>query len=196
VDRQGLVSGGWTGNLIEASGARTGEHVLVVVEERLRPQGAEPVAAVADAGADARLELWRGTAPVEAASTAEVVLLLLQEPRGDEADQRMALSQAVCGRGGRLLLLGLVDRALLEGEFSQPAADPSAEAHALLAQLERADEIRVTAPDGTELSLRVGGRPWNTDVGVIPAGGFANIPPATSSSRPAGTAQTASPSST
>ena len=38
------MTGGWTRNLIEASGVRAGEHVLVVVDEPLRAQGAELVA--------------------------------------------------------------------------------------------------------------------------------------------------------
>jgi len=170
------VSGGWTHNLIEASGLRNGEQVLVVVDEPLAEQGAELTAAVVDAGGNARLELWRGTAPVEAARRADLLLYLQQEPQPDEADERMALTGTVRGRGGRALFLGFVDRALLEGELSEPVADFSGTAHALLAQLEGAREVRVTSPAGTELTLRVEGRPWTTDAGVLSAGGIANFP--------------------
>lgn len=47
----------------------------------------------------------------------------------------------------------------------------------VLEQVEDADEIRVTAPAGTDITFEPSGREWNTDTGIVhEAGGFSNLP--------------------
>ena len=47
----------------------------------------------------------------------------------------------------------------------------------VLAQVADADEIRVTAPAGTDITFETGDREWNTDTGIVhDAGGFSNLP--------------------
>jgi len=47
----------------------------------------------------------------------------------------------------------------------------------VLAQVEDADEIRVTAPAGTDITFEPGGRAWNTDTGIVhEPGDFSNLP--------------------
>jgi leucyl aminopeptidase (aminopeptidase T) len=47
----------------------------------------------------------------------------------------------------------------------------------VLAQVEDAEEIRVTAPAGTDITFEPGDRAWNTDTGIVhDAGGFSNLP--------------------
>ena len=175
---------GWCVNLVRAGRVRTGEPVLVVVDEPLLEEGSQLVAAVADAGARPRLELWTGTRPLAhpppatlAASTdASLLLFLQQEPLGEEGAARFALRDAFAESGGRAIFLGFVEGELLRGELSQPAVDVSAAAVALLERLEGAEKIRVRARAGTDLTLHVAGRPWLSDATPLEAGGVANYP--------------------
>ncbi|MFD1597780.1 aminopeptidase [Halobellus rarus] len=47
----------------------------------------------------------------------------------------------------------------------------------VLAQVADADEVRVTAPAGTDITFEPGDREWNTDTGIVhDAGDFSNLP--------------------
>jgi leucyl aminopeptidase (aminopeptidase T) len=72
--------------------------------------------------------------------------------------------------------MGFVTPELLEGELSQPAADVEGSARRLLAELEGAKEIRIRGRAGTDLTLRVEGRPWKSDALPIAPGDGANFP--------------------
>ena len=188
MDREGVVSTherpGWCANLIAAAQLRSGERVLVVVDEPLAEQGAELAAAVANAGGRPRLELWAGERPLsqppagalEAAREAQLFLFLAQEPRGDEASARFKLGEAAGDGGGRGIFLGFVDDELLRGELSEPPSDLRAAAETLLAEVGGCQSVRIRGAAGTDLLLQVGGRPWLTDAGPLEAGGFANYP--------------------
>jgi hypothetical protein len=175
---------GWCANLVEAGRLRPGEGVLVVVDEPLAEQGAALAAAVAEAGGRPTLELWAGERPlrrpppraVAAARETDLCLFLAQAPRGDEADARFELGEAVREAGGRELYLGFVDRELLEGELSRPAPDLREPARLVLAQLDGSRQVRVRGTAGTDLALSVDGRRWLTDTQPLAAGDFANFP--------------------
>jgi hypothetical protein len=175
---------GWCTNLIEAGRLQAGEAVLVVVDEPLVEEGSQLVAAVADAGGQPRLELWLGERPLRnappsalaAARDANLLLFLQQDVHGEEGAARSELRDALTDAAGRAIFLGLVDGELLRGELSRPAADVSGPALALLERLEGADEIRVRARAGTDLTLRVTGRPWLSDATPLEPGGLANYP--------------------
>jgi Thermophilic metalloprotease (M29) len=175
---------GWCLNLIHASSLATGEDVLVVVDEPLASHGSELAGAVADAGAKPVLELWAGDRPFrelparlrQAADGADVLYSLQQAPRGDEASIRAELNETVLGHGGRALFLGLVGPELLAGELSEPAPDLGPAAEHLLEQVRDADEVSLRAPAGTDLSLRVTGRPWLTDAKPLGPGEYGNYP--------------------
>lgn len=188
MDRAGIVTGshpGWCTNLVEAGSVTAGERVLVVVDEPLEREGAELVACLTDAGAEARLELWRAAtrpmaappdAMLGAARASDLCLFLSQAPLGAEANARFALAEAVQEGRGREIYLGLVDAALLAGELSLPAPDLAEPARQLLAEVEGAETIRIRGAAGTDLTLRVGGRPWLTDATKLGRGDFANFP--------------------
>jgi hypothetical protein len=174
----------WTTNLVEAGRAEPGERVLVVVDDPLAAEGEELAAALRAAGAVPRLERWAAAerpmahapaAVLEGARESTLCLFLLQEPLGPEADARFELAETMAGRG-REIYLGLVDGALLRGELSRPAPDLGGAARALLDRLEGTEAIRVTAAAGTDLTLRVAGRPWLTDALPLQRGGIANFP--------------------
>jgi aminopeptidase len=174
----------WCENLIKAGGLRAGERVLVVVDEPLAAEGAQLAVAVEDAGGEPQLELWAGERPLAAPPTrmleegfaADLSLMLQQAPRGDEAGARFQLLEAVTGHGGRQIYLGLVDSELLNTELSEEPNDVSASARRLLAELDGCRTVRIRGRAGTDLTLRVGGRPWQTDAAVLEPGHAANYP--------------------
>ena len=171
-------------NLVQAAGLRPGEPVLVVVDEPLLEQGSQLVATVADAGGEPRLEVWTGERPLEhappavleAAQHALVSYFLAEKPLAAEGGARFELLQTITGRRGRQIFMGFVTPELLAGELSEPAADLTEKARRVLDQIGEAETIRLTSPGGTDLTLRVGGRPWRTDVGPLEPGHSANFP--------------------
>jgi 2,5-dihydroxypyridine 5,6-dioxygenase len=175
---------GWCTNLIRAAQVKPGEHAFVLVDEPLEREGRELVAAVADRGAEAELLLWAGVRPFEHAPEhvlagvrrAEVGFHLQQAPRGEEGGARFEVLHAMEERNGRMLFLGFVDGELLRGELSQPTRDLAETARALLAQLDGVSEIRIRAPAGTDLTLRVDGRPFLSDAFPLEPGDFGNYP--------------------
>lgn len=179
-----LAHPGWCENLVGAGGLRAGERVLVVVDEPLGPQGAELAAAVKDAGGEPRLELWAGERPLAApppgvldgARTADLSFFLTQAPRADEAGTRFQLLQAVTEHGGRQIFMGFVDGELLAGELSRPFPDLAGPAKKLIAQIDGCETIRIRGRAGTDLTLRIDGRPWKTDTTELEPGEMANYP--------------------
>jgi leucyl aminopeptidase (aminopeptidase T) len=175
---------GWCENLIKAGGLKPGEQVLVVVDEPLATEGAQLAAAVKDAGGEPRLELWAGERPLtsappgvlDGAQTADLSIFLTQAPRADEAGARFQLLSAVTEHQGRQIFMGLIDGELLNGELSEPFPDLTAPALSLIAALDGCETVRIRGDAGTDLTLKVGGRPWLTDATSLEAGTMANYP--------------------
>ena len=175
---------GWCINLVQASGLKPGERVLVVVDEPLLEEGARLAATVQDAGGEPRLELWAGERPLseppagvfEAAQYVSLSLFLAERPLPDEAGARFALMHTIIGHRGRQIFLGFVDRELLYGELSQPAPDLADVAARLLAEVQGAETVRIRGRAGTDLTLGVAGRPWLNDVLTLGPGQVANYP--------------------
>ena len=163
---------------------RPGEKVLVLVDEPLAEQGSQLAAAVRDAGGDPTLALWAGERPFSeppptaaaAAATADLCIFIAQEPRRDEAGARLLLNDILREHGGREIYSGLVDTDLLQRELSKATPDLAEPAARLLAQLEGSKELRIRGRAGTDLTLRVDGRAWETDATPIEPGGFNNYP--------------------
>ena len=181
---QQLDHPGWCRNLVGAARVERGERVLVLVDEPLVEEGAQLLAAVKDAGAEPRLELWAGKRPLthappavkQAARESTLLLFLAAAPRGDEASARFETSEVLLQHGGRGIFLGFVDGELLRGELSKPGVDLSEAARPLLAELEGSREVHVRGGAGTDLTLRVEGRPWLSDALPLGPGELANYP--------------------
>ena len=176
---------GWCRNLIEAGRLQPGEDVLVIVDEPLVEQGSQLADAVQQAGGRPRLELWTGPdrplehpppGVAEAARIATLCFYLSQEPLGGEANARFEVLETLSAHGGRELYLALVTPELLEGELSQPQPKLEEPARRLLAALEGTKEIRIRGRAGTDLTLRVDGRPWLSDTLPLEAGDGHNFP--------------------
>jgi leucyl aminopeptidase (aminopeptidase T) len=171
-------------NLVTAGALKPGEAVLVVVDEPLLEEGSQLVATAADAGGRPRLEVWSGDRPLEhappaildAADHASLCYFVHQEPLPAEAGARFELMERVMGHNGREIFMAFVDGELLAGELSQPTPDLLAAADRLLDQVSGSDRVHVTSPAGTDLTLRVGGRPWRDDVHPLEPGMMANYP--------------------
>ena len=181
---QRLDHPGWCRNLVGAARLEAGERVLVLVDEPLVEEGAQLLAAAKDAGAEPRLELWAGKRPLtaapsavkEAARESNLLLFLAKAPRGDEASARFETSEVILEQGGRGIFLGFVDGDLLRGELSKPGVDLSDPARRLLAELEGSREVHVRGAAGTDLTLRIAGRPWLSDALPLGPGELANYP--------------------
>jgi hypothetical protein len=176
---------GWCRNLIEAGRLEPGEVVLVIVDEPLVEQGSELADAIRQSGGRPRLELWAGPkrplehpprGVIEGARDATLCFFLSQNPIGDEASARFEVLDAMVGHGGREIYLALITPELLEGELSEPQPNLADSARRLLAQLEGSKELHVTGKAGTDLTLRVEGRPWLSDALPIEPGEGANFP--------------------
>jgi leucyl aminopeptidase (aminopeptidase T) len=113
---------------------------------------------------------------MEALADATLLLFLTQKPRGDEAAARFEASERVNRNGGRGIFLGFVDSELLRGELSEPGVDLADTARRLLVELDGSRTVRLLGAGGTDLTLRVDGRPWMSDALPLEAGGFANYP--------------------
>jgi leucyl aminopeptidase (aminopeptidase T) len=72
--------------------------------------------------------------------------------------------------------MGFVDGDLLRGELSEAQPDLSDAARRLIEQVQDAETIHVTGTAGTDLTFRVGGRPWLTDAAGLEPGHTANFP--------------------
>lgn len=179
-----MTSSGWCESLIRAAQITAGERVAVVVDTSLAEEGSELADACADAGAEPRLALWKGKRPLarppepvrRAVDSADVYILILSAPRGDEAAARFELMETTVARGGRAIFMGFVDGELLRKELSEPFPDLSATALRLRKELEGADTLHVRGAAGTDLVLRVTGRRWVTDALPLRPGEVANFP--------------------
>ena len=136
-------------------------------------------------GGAPRLVVWSGNqrplaaAPpgvLEGGRAADLSFFISQAPRGDEAGARFQLMEAVTGHGGRQIFMWLVDGELLRGELSGPPPDLAEVAQQVLVQLEGTETIHIRGRAGTDLTLRVAGRPWKSDAGELVPGETANYP--------------------
>jgi leucyl aminopeptidase (aminopeptidase T) len=185
MDRTGLVTDGWIPNLVAWSHAQPGERALVVADALNAAEGEQLAEALRAHGCETNTVLWDGDdrpwaqTPqriVDAAQDVDVYVFLHMDVMGAEAAARFGLADPVTSRGGRALFLGFVDGELLRGELSLPQPDLGAVADDLLRQLEGARELHVRGGAGTDLRLRVDGRPWLTDAHGAQAGHGGNFP--------------------
>jgi hypothetical protein len=176
---------GWCRNLIETGRLQVDEDVLVIVDEPLIEQGSQLADAVKQAGGRPRLELWAGPnrplrhpppGVTEGAQAATLCFYLSQEPLGGEADARFEVQETLSNHGGREVYLALVTPELLEGELSQPQPKLEEPARRLLAELDGTKQIHIRGRAGTDLTLRVEGRPWLSDTLPLEAGDGHNFP--------------------
>jgi hypothetical protein len=175
---------GWCRNMLAAARVVAGERVRVVVDEPLRAEGEALVAAVAAAGAEARLVCFPAERPLREPTAemlatsdwADASLTILHESHAEELPARRRLLDPLLAHGGRAVSCDTIDAANLRGELSEPMPDIEPAARELLAALDGARELRLLGAAGTDLVLRVDGRRWVGDCLPIEPGGVANFP--------------------
>jgi hypothetical protein len=174
----------WCRNYLAAAGVRAGEKLRIVVDEPFAAEGEELAEAGRAAGAEVRVARFPAARPLleptpelmDSAAWADVSIGLLRRSYVEEQPARRTMLGALLAHGGRALSTSDVDHATLLGELSQPITDVALRARELLAAVEGARELRVRARAGTDLALRVEGRPWLTDALPLEPGGVANYP--------------------
>jgi leucyl aminopeptidase (aminopeptidase T) len=158
-----------------------GESCAVVTDDERRPIGEVLYDVASDVTDDAVLLRYppgeqHGTeppAPVAAAmADADVVLA----PTTKSLSHTRARQRA-CAAGARAATLpGITEDVMIAGLDADYETIASG-CRDVLAQVEAADEIRVTTPAGTDLTVRPGGREWLTDTGMVhDPGDFSNLP--------------------
>jgi len=112
-------------------------------------------------------------APVAAAmADADVVLA----PTTKSLSHTRARKRA-CEAGARAATLPGITEAVMVAGLDADYEAIERHCHEVLAQVEDADEIRVTTPAGTDLTVEPGDREWLTDTGMVhDPGDFSNLP--------------------
>ncbi len=175
---------GWCLNYLAAAGVRPGERLRVVVDEPFAAEGEELAEAGRAAGAEVRVARFPAQRPLleptpellDSAAWADVSIGLLRYSYVEEQSARRALLDALLVHGGRALSSSDIDHPTLRGELSEPFPDVAPQARELLSAVEDARELRILGAAGTDLTLRVAGRPWVTDALPLEPGGVANFP--------------------
>ena len=157
------------------------ESVVVVTDDKREPIGDALYAAATAATDDATVLRYppsdqHGTeppAPVAAAMADSDVFLA---PTTKSLSHTRARG-AACDAGSRgATLPGITEDVFVTGLDADYAAIDDA-CDAMLAAVGDADEIRVTAPAGTDITFEIGGREWLSDTGVVHSPGtFSNLP--------------------
>ncbi len=110
---------------------------------------------------------------------ADVIISLLSDLdlTRESPVMRAALAAFREGGRGRWAYGAQIDETVLHGELAADLSAVAAAVDGLAARLAGADRVRITAAAGTDLTLRIGGRPWHKDSGVLTApGSFGNLP--------------------
>jgi leucyl aminopeptidase (aminopeptidase T) len=158
-----------------------GETVVVVTDDKRAPIGEALYAAATDVTDDATILRYppaeqHGTeppAPVAAAMAESDVFLA---PTTKSLSHTRARG-AACDAGARgATLPGITEDVFTTGLDADYAAIDAA-CDDVLAQIDDADEIRVTSPEGTDITFGIGDREWLADTGMVhEPGDFSNLP--------------------
>lgn len=158
-----------------------GETVVVVTDDERAPIGEALYAAATDMTNDATILRYppaeqHGTeppAPVAAAMAESDVFLA---PTTKSLSHTRARG-AACDAGARgATLPGITEDVFTTGLDADYAAIDAA-CDEVLAQVGDADEIRVTSPEGTDITFGIGDREWLADTGMVhEPGQFSNLP--------------------
>ncbi|EMA67624.1 aminopeptidase (leucyl aminopeptidase, aminopeptidase T) 1 [Halorubrum aidingense JCM 13560] len=158
-----------------------GETVVVVTDDKRAPIGEALYAAATEVTNDATILRYppaeqhgaEPPAPVAAAMTESDVFLA---PTTKSLSHTRARG-AACDTGARgATLPGITEDVFTTGLDADYAAIDAA-CDEVLAQVGDADEIRVTTPEGTDVTFGIGDREWLADTGMVhEPGQFSNLP--------------------
>ncbi|MHB9288726.1 aminopeptidase [Halobacteriales archaeon Cl-PHB] len=117
-----------------------------------------------------------GEEPPEPVAAAMAGADVVFAPTTKSLSHTMARTDA-CDAGARVATLPqITDGVFLMGVDADYEAIEQA-CHDVLAQVEGAEEIRITSPQGTDITLGLGDREWRLDTGIVHEGGeMTNLP--------------------
>ncbi|MEM2869645.1 MAG: aminopeptidase [Thermoplasmata archaeon] len=94
----------------------------------------------------------------------------------EETPVRIALIKREIATGARVgHAPGITEEMMTEGPMSVDYRAIANQAFALIERFRGAEEVRITAPSGTDIALRIEGRPFETDL-LIKNGAMGNLP--------------------
>ena len=158
-----------------------GETCVIVTDDKRRPIGEALYAAALEATDDAVIVRYppgpqHGAEPPASVASAIRAADCFLAPTTKSISHTRARSEATDAGARGATLPGITEEVFTVGLD----ADYEAIAEACSAMLETvsgADEIRVTSPQGTDITFELGDRPWNDDTGIVhEAGSFSNLP--------------------
>jgi leucyl aminopeptidase (aminopeptidase T) len=164
---------------------REGENVLVVIDREHLTIGAAFHKAAEEIGAISEIFILpEGKRPLydvppylsEMLEGRDVLVNALAS-RSEETPFRVKLIKAGIAIGARIGHgPGITESMMTEGPMSIDFGAVAQIGRSLMASFDKADEVHVTAPAGTDLRFSIGGRDFQTDM-EIEAGHMGNLPP-------------------
>jgi leucyl aminopeptidase (aminopeptidase T) len=157
------------------------ETCVVVTDDRRQPIGEALYDAALEATEEAVIVRYppgpqhgaEPPAPVAAALKAADVFLA---PTSKSLSHTRARSNATEAGARGATLPGITEEVFTTG-LDADYDDIAAECETMLEQVEGADEVRVTSPQGTDITFELGDRAWHDDTGIVHEDGdFSNLP--------------------
>ena len=158
-----------------------GETCVVVTDDTREPIGEAIYAAALEATDDCTIVRYppgpqHGAEPPDPVAAAIAGADCFLAPTTKSITHTRARSEATAGGARGATLPGITEEVFTVGLDADYEAIAD-ECAAMLDAVSGADEIRVTSPQGTDITFDLGERPWNDDTGIVhEAGSFSNLP--------------------
>lgn len=158
-----------------------GETCVVVTDDRREPIGEAIYDAALRATEDATIVRYppgpqHGAEPPEPVAAALRTADCFLAPTTKSITHTRARSAATDEGARGATLPGITEAVFTVGLDADYAAIAEA-CESMLGTVSGADEVRVTSPQGTDITFDLGDRPWQTDTGIVhDPGAFSNLP--------------------
>ncbi|CCQ35703.1 aminopeptidase (homolog to leucyl aminopeptidase / aminopeptidase T) [Natronomonas moolapensis 8.8.11] len=158
-----------------------GETCVVVTDDRREPIGEAIYDAALGATEDATIVTYppgpqHGAEPPEPVAAALRAADCFLAPTSKSITHTRARSAATDEEARGATLPGITEEVFTVGLDADYAAIAEA-CESMLETVSGADEVRVTSPQGTDITFELGDRPWNDDTGIVhDPGAFSNLP--------------------
>ncbi len=173
-------------NAVDCMALRPGERFLMICDDPLVEAGLAVADAAVAAGAEALVTVLPLSARplrtpsrgiLAAVPETDAILLWLQRMWTEEVQWRRSIYDLCAETGARVAFGAAIDDGILAHEMSADYAEVRARTRAFADALAPAQEIRITAAGGTDLTVSVATRVWKLDDGLVDQPGqFANLP--------------------
>ena len=157
------------------------ESCVVITDDKRRPIGEALYEAASAVAQETTLLQYppggqHGEEPPEPVAAAMAAADAFLAPTTKSISHTRARGDA-CAAGARGATLPGITEAVFVTGLNADYDAIAAHCNDVLAQVADADEVRVTAPAGTDITVEPGDRPWHTDTGMVhDPGDFSNLP--------------------